>query len=208
MEGITSKGDLAVYLSQLKSWEKPDIKSEQYATPGESASEWLWQAMMNGDIRSKIVVDAGCGNGVLGIGALLLGAKEVFFIDNSMESMRLCEENVQKVRVEFEIGKTEFLHVPIQLFDHQVDTVLQNPPFGTKEEHLDKAFLEKAFATGKVVWSMHKWSTKAFVEAVARDNGFMITDVKKYLFPIKAFHILHRKPTYDVEAGLWRMEKR
>ena len=76
---------------------------------------------------------------------------------------------------------------------------------GTKP---DKVFLEKAFSVAPLVYSMHKTSTKQFVEAVARDHGFVITHFTRYDFPIKAAFDFHKKPVMDIDVGLWRMEKR
>ena len=205
--GILSKRDLSQVLSNLKAWENQKVREEQYPTPVEIAADWLWGAVHHGDIRNRTILDAGCGNGILGIGALLLGAKKVFFVDIDTDSIKICQENYEKVRVEWAIGRAEFLHTGIELFDQPVDVVLQNPPFGTKEEHADKRFLEKAFSLAKTVYSMHKVSTKRFVEAIAKDNSFKITDVWKYAFPIKAAFFFHRKPVFSVNIGLWRMEK-
>ncbi|MEK6939580.1 MAG: methyltransferase, partial [Nanoarchaeota archaeon] len=74
-------------------------------------------------------------------------------------------------------------------------------------EHADKRFLEKAFAVALIVYSMHKWSTQKFVEAICKDSGFTITDVWRYEFPIKAVFTFHEKPKQLIDVGLWRMEK-
>jgi predicted RNA methylase len=68
--------------------------------------------------------------------------------------------------------------------------------------------LEKAFSLAKVVYSMHKYSTKVFVEAISRDFGFEITDFWRYEFPIKAAFKFHEKPVKFIDVGLWRMKKR
>ncbi len=84
---------------------------------------------------------------------------------------------------------------------------MQNPPFGTKEKHLDKKFLEKAFEIAPVIYSMHKWTTSSFVEAISKDYGFHITNVWRYEFPVKATFKFHEKPVKNIDVGLWRMEK-
>lgn len=116
-------------------------------------------------------------------------------------------ENHEMVKKEYEIGKAEFIMGNISIFDEEVDVVLENPPFGTKEKHIDKLFLEKAFSVSKVVWSMHKLITKSFVEAMCKDYGFELTDMFGYSFPIKAVFKWHEKPVKSVEVGLWRMKK-
>ena len=76
-----SKKELEVYLSKLKQLESLNIKLEQYSTPSDIAANILWIAYMNSDIKDKVIGDLGCGNGVLGVGALLLEAKKVYFLD-------------------------------------------------------------------------------------------------------------------------------
>ncbi len=204
---IRSKKDLELVLSSLKDFENPSWELEQYATPASIAADWIWQAAMKGDIRNRTILDAACGPGIVGIAALLMGAKKVFFVDKDQEAIKLCQENYEKIKQKYEIKNAEFILHDISLFDEEVDTVLQNPPFGTKTKHIDKIFLETAFVVGKVIWSMHKSVTKNFVEAISKDFKFNITAIYDYEFPIKSTFKFHQKPVKKVDVSLWRMEK-
>ena len=204
---IRSKRDLEVILSKLKSFEKPSLTLEQYPTPSNIAAEWVWNMAMKGEVAGKSIADAGCGPGIIGLGLLLLGARKVIFIDKDPEVMLICQQNYERIREEYEIGAAEFVAHDFSLFDGEVDIVVQNPPFGTKEEHADKRFLEKAFMIAPIVYSMHKWSTQKFVEAICKDHNFQVTDVWKYDFPIKAVFRFHEKPVQVIDVGLWRMKR-
>ena len=204
---IRSKRDLEVILSKLKSFEKPSFQLEQYPTPSNIAAEWVWNMALKGEVAGKVIVDAGCGPGILGIGLLLMGARRVIFIDKDIEIMSICQKNYEKIKEEYEIGAAEFIAHDFSLFDGEADVVVQNPPFGTKQEHADKKFIEKAFAVAPVVYSMHKWSAKGFVEAICKDFGFRITEVWRYEFPIKAVFKFHEKPLRVIDVALWRMQK-
>lgn len=205
--GIRSKKELELILARLRGFKEPSWELEQYATPSDIAADWIWNAALKGDIAGKVILDAACGPGMLGIGALLMRAKKVFFVDKSKEAMDICRENYGLVKEEYAVGEAEFILSNITLFDGEADVVLENPPFGTKEKHADKLFLEKAFSVGKVVWSMHKSVTKEFVEAIAKDHGFAITDKFSYSFPIKAAFKWHEKPVRKIDVGLWRMAR-
>jgi len=205
--GIRSKKDLELVLSRLKNFDNPSWELEQYATPADIAADWIWQAALKGDLAGKVILDAACGPGILGIAALLMGAKKVFFLDRDPEAIKLCQENYNLIKEEYEISESEFMTSHISIFDQEVDVVLQNPPFGTKEKHADKQFLEKAFSVGNVVWSMHKSTTVTFVEAISKDYNFTITDRFDYEFPIKAAFEWHQKPVKKVDVSLWRMSK-
>ena len=53
----------------------------------------------------------------------------------------------------------------LKLREGQVDLVVMNPPFGTKEEGIDVKFLElAAWVCSGSIYSMHKSSTRAFIQ--------------------------------------------
>jgi putative methylase len=204
---IRSKKDLEVQLSKLKNFETPSLELEQYATPDSIAADWVWQMALNGEVAGKIILDAACGPGILGIALLLMGARKVYFVDKDESAMKLCIDNYETVKKEYEIGEAEFIIEDISLFDQEVDIVVQNPPFGTKTEHADKRFLEKAFELAPLVYSMHKFSTKSFLEAISKDHNFNITRIYRHDFAIKAQFKHHKKPVKTIDVGLWRLEK-
>ena len=92
---IGKKKDLALLLSGLKHVSDEQAALEQYPTPAEIAADVLWTAHMQGDITGKSVADLGCGNGILGCGALLLGAKHVAFVDADRKVLGIAKENVK-----------------------------------------------------------------------------------------------------------------
>lgn len=204
---IRSKKDLEIVLSRLKVFVKPSLELEQYPTPSTIAAEWVWTMAMKRETAGKTILDAGCGTGILGLGLLLLGARKVFFLDKDSAAIAICIENYNKLKEEYEIGEGEFVVEDITLFDGDVDIVIENPPFGTKDEHADKKFLEKVFSLAPIVYSMHKYSTKRFLLAITKDNHYQITEEWHYDFPIKSTFKFHEKPVVMVDVGLWRMEK-
>jgi len=169
---IRSQKDLEVALSRLKSFENPSWKLEQYPTPSPIAAEWIWNMALRREVAGRAFLDAGCGAGILGMGLLLMGARVAYFLDQDEQAMQICKDNYISLKKEYEIGEANFMVHDIQLFDGEVDIVAQNPPFGTKNEHADRKFLEKAFEVASVVYSMHKYSTKSFVEAMCKDYKF------------------------------------
>lgn len=54
--------------------------------------EWLDSQDLNG----KTVVDYGCGSGILGIAALLLGASRMIAIDNDPQALQATRENAER----------------------------------------------------------------------------------------------------------------
>ena len=56
-----------------------------------------WLAM--NEIKNKVVVDYGCGSGILAIAALKLGAKKVIAIDNDPSALEVTIENAKQNKV-------------------------------------------------------------------------------------------------------------
>ena len=54
--------------------------------------QWLDQQLL----RGKTVVDFGCGSGILGIAAVLLGARKVFAVDNDPQALLATRDNAER----------------------------------------------------------------------------------------------------------------
>jgi putative methylase len=199
-----SKSKLAIMLSKLSGFEKPKAFSEQYATDSEAAADALWFAYMNGDVEGKVVVDFGCGTGILGIGALLLGAKKVYFVDSDKNALGTCKRNIAEVG----ISGSKIVNSDVSGFVKKVDTVIQNPPFGTKKKHADKDFLIKAFKTAGVVYSFHKIETKDFVMKLSADEGFLVTNVLEMELQLKKTFSFQKSKMKRLVVGFFRIEKK
>src|SRR3989338_8397937 len=105
-----SKSSLAIELSKLKVFESPKVRQEQYPTDSEIAASVLWNAYILGDLEGKVIADLGCGTGILGIGALLLGAKKVFFIEVDKKALETAKMSFLKVKSETSsLGEAEFM---------------------------------------------------------------------------------------------------
>jgi len=203
--GMLSKSSLAVQLSKLRVFEKPSLTDEQYSTDSEAAAEALWFAVMHHDIENKLVADLGCGTGILGIGALLLGAKKVFFVDKDAKALKILRENIGGLGLEKDRYRIE--KALVSDFKENADVVIQNPPFGTKQKHSDRSFLAKAFETARVVYSFHLIESRDFIAGFARDSNFRVTHILQFNLPLKATQKFHKRKIHRVKVGCWRMEK-
>ena len=198
-----SKSSLAVWLSRLETFPEAKAKLEQYATDSEVAAEVLWNASMLHDLEGKTIADLGAGTGILAAGAIQLGAKKVWLIDNDKDALNAARRNLEQIE-----GDWQLVHSDISEFHEKVDIVIQNPPFGTKDKHADKAFLEKAFSIAPIVYSFHKESTTEFVEATAAANNFEITHHWSFDFPLKQTMKHHKRKIHRIKVGCWRFQKK
>jgi len=215
---MLSKSRLAMILSKLNGFPEAKVRVEQYSTDSEIAASILWNAYLLGDIAGKVIADLGCGTGILGIGALLLGASKVYFIDSDKNVLETAKNSFLSIKSEglpktigfdaFDIkGKPIFVCEDIRDFNKRADAVIENPPFGVKVRHSDRVFLKKAMETAPVVYSFHKSESKLFIESFSKDNGFEITHYWNFDFPLKATMEFHRRRIYRIKVGCWRFLK-
>lgn len=201
------KSQLAILLSKFAVFQSPKAELEQYPLDSESAATVLWTAYEQGDIKNKTIADLGCGTGILGIGALILGAKKVYFIDKSEGAIRKAKQNLSFVEEETNLilrGKAKWLIGDVSLFTNKVHTVLQNPPFGTKKEHIDRIFLEKAIEISKVVYSLHKTSTIDFIRKFVGKKRKISAEINLRL-QLKKTMEWHKKNIEIIEATCVRI---
>ena len=202
MGTVGSKKQLAILLSRLKVFEHANLSLEQYPTDGEIAATILWDAHMQGEIQDKHIADFGCGTGILGIGALAMGAKFVSFIEIDSKLFPLLVQNLKMLEEEYshDLANYEIINGHIESFDKQVDLILQNPPFGTQEKHADMMFVKQAIKLAPLVYSLHKTSTEPYLKQWAVDNNVKIANMMRFDFPLKQTMAHHQKRIQRIEV--------
>lgn len=201
--------ELETHLQQVDGFQKPKILLEQYETRPHIAACVLHTIQSQfGDIEGKLVADLGCGCGMLSIGAVLLGAEFVVGFEIDQEAIDICQENI----AEFEIENIDIVNLDVtsDLPDHthqKFDTVLLNPPFGTKHNQgIDMLFVKQALSLAKTsVYSLHKTSTRNHVLKKAKEDWGVEAKViaeLKYDLPMSYKH--HKKRNVDIEVDFVR----
>lgn len=139
------------------------------------------------------VLDLGCGTGILGISAMLFGAKRVFFSDCSMEAVRCTQNNLKLLNLNANI-LCSFI---TENMNQKFDLILSNPPFhsgGKTLSEIGKLWLKSA------VNSLHPKGELRIVansflpyeyfyknqfnvhELIAEGNGFRVHSFKEPIF--------------------------
>lgn len=198
---------LGIFLSKLKQFKDPKAWAEQHPTEPDIAAEVLWFAYMNRDLEDKVVADLGAGTGVLGISALLLGAKKVYFLEKDPDAIKILKENLDLLENIETPTHYEIIQADVLSFDVKVDLILENPPFGTKETHADRDFLEKAVRYGDIIYTFHKQETSEFVEKFIIKHGFKATHHFDFAFPLKNTMPHHKKRIQRIKVGCWRIQR-
>ncbi|KAG7272345.1 hypothetical protein CRUP_011593 [Coryphaenoides rupestris] len=109
-----------------------------FLSSGAAIMLWLASCMLYtihntfDDIEGKLIADLGCGCGVLSIGAAMLGAGLCVGFDIDKDALDIAQTNTE----EFEISNIDLLQCDLCAlevgFAQKFDTVIMNPPFGTK----------------------------------------------------------------------------
>ena len=205
IQKVSQRG-LAKVLSGLSDFSLPKAKAEQYSTSGDAAALMLWEASHLGDIYGKVIADLGAGPGRLGIGALLLGAHTVFFVENDKHAVDDLHRNLAAMP-HSQIGNIQIIDDDVAGFSIPVDTVIMNPPFGIQRKHADRLFLEKALQIGMVVWSLHDSHGIDFVVKIAAEETFILTHRIPTLLRLPKTMPFHTKKAKMGEVTWLRLQR-
>ena len=95
--------------------------------------------------------------------------------------------------------------IPLQ--SNIVDTVLTNPPFGTKHNAgIDISFLKTAIRlASKAVYSFHKSSTRNYLMKTVQGWGYDVEVIAQMKFDIPKMYKFHKLDEVDVDVDLIRV---
>ncbi|KAI9007768.1 methyltransferase-like protein 5-like protein [Hyaloraphidium curvatum] len=194
-------------LSSVKPFQEPNVWLEQYPTPAGIAARVLYTAdTVYGDIDGLMVADLGCGCGMLSLGAAQLGAS-VTGVDIDDRVFETLLENCEEVELdsdELELIKADVEKISLR---GQFDTVIMNPPFGTRSKGADVAFLQKALEIAPTVYSLHKTSTREFLFSKAKAWNVEAEVVANLVYDVKASYSFHKKASQNIEVDFWRFTR-
>lgn len=197
MKKITKKKHLEMAIQKVPKHPNPKVGLEQYSTPAIIAADLLWNAYSLGDIADKKVMDLGCGTGIFAIASKLLGAASAIGVDIDKDSTDLASSYC---------GDVNFICSDICDLenDFDVDTIFQNPPFGSQKnakKGADLKFISKAIELSpKVLYSFHMASTEEFLISYFEKNDLEITHIFRYNFPIPKIYEFHTRESANVEV--------
>lgn len=197
MKKITKKKHLEMAIQKVPKHPNPKVDLEQYSTPATIAADLLWNAYSLGDIADKKVMDLGCGTGIFAIASKLLGAASAIGVDIDKDSIDLASSYC---------GDVNFICSDICDLENgfDVDTIFQNPPFGSQKnakKGADLKFISKAIELSpKVLYSFHMASTEGFLISYFEKNDLEITHIFRYNFPIPKIYEFHTRESASVEV--------
>jgi len=186
-------------LQSLKGFDEPVARLEQYETPATLASDLLHLAWSHGDLEG-LVLDLGCGTGVLGIGAALYGAHAVG-VDADADALRTARSNSTAAGVS---EATDWLRgdassLPLA----SADTVVMNPPFGAQNRGADRPFLRAAERVAETAYTVHNKGSLGFVESFV---GGEVTDGFEAQVVLPHRFDFHDEDEKEITVEVYRIE--
>lgn len=197
MKKISKKKHLEMLIQNIPKHPKPKVDLEQYSTPATIAADLLWNAYSLGDVVNKNIMDLGCGTGIFAISSKLLGAHSAIGVDIDKDSIDLASDYCSDVK---------FICSDICDLsnDFDVNTIFQNPPFGSQKnakKGQDLKFINKAIDLSfDVLYSFHMASTEEFLVDYFNKKDLKITHIFRYNFPIPKIYKFHTKESSNVEV--------
>ena len=205
--GSNSDGDcirlkhLAMRLSRLPPHPMRNAELEQYSTEGDLAARWL---LMIDDLNESRVADLGAGNGILGIGAHLLGASRVWLIEADAEVASVAELASRGME-----GVEVLKHVIQGTLPEKIDpqTIIMNPPWGRQTRGADLPLLEAAFSSSAdIIHIMHS-AEATHLETVAESFGWVGEVLLEQAFRLPATYEHHTARAAETRIKCWRFKR-
>ena len=129
-----------------------------------------------------------------------MGSVQIVGVDVDPRALELARENAKTACV-----KVEWVQSTIDKIDGTYDTVIMNPPYGTRTLHADTRFLDKAFQLAPVVYSIHKASTRTFLARYVHKSDRRIAEARSMSMKIAHLYNFHTRRWKSVEVDLFRI---
>jgi len=197
------KRELERRLSDLDTFEDPQVALEQYPTAGPLAAHLVHFAAMQGDLQRR-VLDLGAGTGLLALGAALAGG-DVVGVEIDADALAIARRNAGRLGVDVEWIRADVEQLPVRA-DHA--TVLSNPPFGAQDGRrgADRAFLAAAARVAAASCTIHNAGSSEFVESFAADNGGTVTHAFRAETTLPRQFEFHERDSERLEVEVFRVE--
>ncbi|XP_026757615.2 rRNA N6-adenosine-methyltransferase METTL5 [Galleria mellonella] len=200
---------LQSYMQDLKGFSEPKIELEQYETPPHIAAIAIYTIQTQFEsIEDKLVLDAGCGPGSLTVGAALMGAAAVTAVDIDCDALEVFRHNADEMEItNVDAVQCDFLESNFCRLNNYYDTVIMNPPFGTKNNAgIDMKFLRKGLELcNDSVYSLHKSSTRSHIQKKIKEWGVKGNVIAELRYDLPATYKFHRQQSRDIAVDLWRI---
>jgi predicted RNA methylase len=199
--------------SQISSWcritdfyRKPNIELEQYSTSPHLAASIVSSMENQYDaIQGRSVVDVGCGCGVLSAAVCVLEPDFLLCVDLDEKCIEITQSNLSDVEVPIDYLRLNVSQHTPAYFNYKHDTAIMNPPFGTRRKGADIEFLLFGLSIANQVFSLHKSSTRGYIQKLCDSKGIDAEVVATMRYDLPKLYKMHKKKSVDIEVDFWHL---
>ena len=192
-------------LSGLASHNRDSVELEQYSIDGDLAARWLADINAFGDLSEGCsVADLGAGNGVLGLGALAMGAGRAMLVETDQAACEVAKSNAELLGFadSVEVIQATLGSDPVDL--SSADVVISNPPWGRQTPRADRPFLEAMIATATPTHLLHS-AEATHIQPLLEDAGWSAERYGEADFALPAAYSHHSRQRGKTRAAFWRL---
>ena len=196
---------LAMLLSGLVPHTCDSVELEQYSTDGNLAARWLTDIAAFGDLSEGCTVaDLGAGNGVLGLGALAMGAGRAILVEADQAACDVAKSNAESTGFadSVEVIRAKLGSDSVDL--SSADVVISNPPWGRQTPRADRPFLEAMIATATPTHLLHS-AEATHIQPLFEDAGWSTERYGEADFALPAVYSHHSRQRGRTRAAFWRL---
>ena len=196
---------MAMILSGLEPHPSNSVELEQYTTEGDLAVRWLSDIVAFGDLAEGCTVaDLGAGNGVLGLGALSMGAGRALLVEADQTACDVAMFNAESMRFadSVELIQATLGSEPVDL--SSADVIISNPPWGRQTSRADRPFLEAMIAAEIPAHLLHS-AEAIHIQPLFEDAGWSAERYGEADFALPAAYSHHSRQRGRTRAAFWRL---
>ena len=191
-------------LSSLPPHPCGDIELEQYTTSGDIAASWLAQIAAFGDLSTdSSIADLGAGNGILGVGAALMGVPQVVLVEVDEQACSVAFQSIEQA------GVSDYVEIFCKRVDDSLDLsgadlIISNPPWGTQNPKSDRPFLDAIIRSNTIAHLMHS-AEATHIETIFKSAGWEVERYWETDFALPASYSHHYSRQGKTRVGFWRL---
>lgn len=192
-------------LSGLEQTQSQSVDLEQYSTDGDLAARWLTDISNFGDLQEGCsVADLGTGNGVLGLGAIALGAGRIVLIEVDRAACETAQHNAINLGFADSVEVTQATIGIDTLRLDSVDLIISNPPWGRQSPKADRPFLDAMLSARVTSHLMHS-AEASHIEPIFEEHGWSVERYGEADFALPAAYSHHSRQRGKTRAAFWRL---
>ncbi len=192
-------------LSDLEQIQTQSVDLEQYATDGDLAARWLTDISSFGDlVEGCTVADLGAGNGVLGLGAMVMGAGRAILVDTDQAACEAALSNADSMGFAdlVEVIQADLYTDTISI--DSADVIISNPPWGRQTLRADRPFFDAILSSGVPTHVMHS-AEATHIQPLFEDADWTIERYGEADFALPVAYSHHSRQRGRTRAAFWRL---